>query len=298
MYRKFCCSALNSGLTKLTIAFLIVVFIVVPIAIGYHIVRNQSIQNPSPKPTFSFEPSALPTQTTSPTPSPSIFSAKLTLKITDTETEKPVDSVSVFVDDKYVGASMQTGELEIENLEYGNHKISIVTHDGQDIFEQEVNLSGDTILPVLIDMPNPDFEVTVDVKADYVAFRELGRISITLKNTGKIISQDTIALVFVYIEDNTESPIASRIIEFGNIKSDAQPIIKEIVGIDSFVWPKVERALIIIIDKWKYTPESNQLISQDTAPYWFTIEALNNTRTYIEAHPEIDGTITKIILAR
>lgn len=298
MYLKFYFSALNSGLTKLTIAFLIVAFIVIPIAIGYHIIRNQAIQNPSPKPTFSCDPSALPTQTTSPTPSSSIFSAKLTLKITDTETEKPIDNVSVFVDDKYVGTSMQSGELEIENLEYGNHKISITTLEGQDIFEQGVSISGDTILPVLIDMPNPDFEVTVDVKADYVAFRELGRISITLKNTGQIISQDTIALVFVFIEDNTNFPIASRIIEFGNIKSDAQPIMKEIVGIDSFVWPEVERAIVIIIDKWKYTPENNQLIIQETAPYWFTIEALKNTRTYIEAHPEIGGTINKIILAR
>ena len=58
------------------------------------------------------------------------------------------------------------------------------------------------ILPVSVNMPNPVFQATVSVKRDYIAFRELGRVSITLTNTGQIDSQNTISLVFIYNEDN------------------------------------------------------------------------------------------------
>jgi hypothetical protein len=55
---------------------------------------------------------------------------------------------------------------------------------------------------------------------------------------------------------------------------------------------------VVIVDRWKYTPEDNQVISPKAIPTWFTNEILNHTYTYIDEHPEINGTIAKIILSR
>jgi hypothetical protein len=193
---------------------------------------------------------------------------------------------------------MLNGELQIKNIEYGKHRISINPYYEQYTVEQDITVSDDIKLPISINMPNAVFEVEVEVKLDYITFRELGRVRITLSNTGQIASQNTIALVFVYLEDNLDIPVSNITVDFGNIEADVQPITKEIVGIDSFVWPTVERVVVVIIDKWKYTPENNQIISQKAVPPWFTAEIIDHTYTYIEEHPEINGTVAKIILTR
>jgi hypothetical protein len=297
--QSFCFSESDSGISKLIVSLLIIAFIAAFLVIGYYATTNQSTQNPSPTPTFSSEPTASPTLTISPIPSASpIPHATITVKIIDNETMKFVDNASVLVDRKEVGTTMQNGELDIENLEYGKHSISIFPYHGLNIVEQDINVSGDMILPFSVNMPNPVFEATVSVKRDYVAFRELGRVSITLTNTGQIDSQNTISLVFIYNEDNSDTAITTRIIDFGNITADQQPITKEIAGIDSFVWPNVEYVVVVIIDQWKYTPENNQIINENNIPAWFPAQALNDIYNYIEHHPEINGSIAKIILTK
>ena len=84
-------------------------------------------------------------------------------------------------------------------------------------------------------MPNPVFQTDVDVSLDYVAFHELGRVSITLKNTGQVESRNTKAIVFVYLENDLESPVTTKIIDFGTIATGEQ-VKKEIAGLDSFVY--------------------------------------------------------------
>jgi len=290
---------------KLVIALLIVASIIAAILISYQLATYQSAQKPSPEPTFSPKPSASPTPTASPQPTAAatptatpIPHATITLIITDTETSKFVDNVPVFVDGKDFGTTMQNGELKIENIEYGKHIISIVPYYDQYTVEQNVTISGDVTLPISIDIPNAVFEAEVEVKLDYIVFRELGRVRITLKNTGQVVSQNTIALVFVYLDDNLDTPVSNRTVDFGDIEADAQPITKEIVGIDSFVWPTVERVVVVIVDAWKYIPENYQIISQKAVQPWFTAEILDHTYTYIDEHPEINGTVAKIILTR
>jgi len=289
----------HSATSKLIGAFLIVAFIVVVSVISYYALTNQSAPNSSPKPTFSSEPITPPAMVT-PTsmPSPTLTAsptphATVKLQVTDIETGKFVDSVPIFVDGKDIGTTTQNGELEIENLEYGRHKISIDQYH-----EQEINVSGDMTLSIIIDMPNSILEATINVKADYITFRELGRISITLSNTGQIASQNTIALVFIYVEPDLEAPATNRTVDFGNIEVDMQPVTKEIVGIDSFVWPNVERVAVVIIDQSKYIPEDTQVLSQEPTLPWFITEIQDHTHAYIKEHPEITGTITRIILTR
>ena len=299
MSLKFHFSGLNWRIIKVIIALLIVASIIAAIAISYHPTTDQSTQKPSPEPTLSSTPSASLTSTPSSTPtlSPSPH-ATITLIITDTETNKFVDNASVLIDGQDVGTTMQNGELQIENIEFGKHRISIIPYYEQYTVEQNITVLGDITLPISINMPNAVFEVKVDVKLDYITFRELGRVRITLTNTGQVASQNTMALIFVYLEDNLDTPVTNRTIDFGNIEADAQPITKEIVGIDSFVWPTVERVAVVIVDRGKYIPENNQVISQRAGPPWFTAEIIDHTYAYISEHPEINGTVAKIILTR
>ncbi len=298
MILKFHFSGLNWRIIKVIIALLIVAFIIAAIAISYHPTTDQSTQKPSPEPTLLSTPSASPTSPLStPTLSPSPH-ATITLIITDTETSKFVDNASVLIDGKDVGTTMQNGELQSGNIEYGKHILSIIPYYEQYTVEQNITVSGDVTLPISINMPNAVFEAKVEVKLDYVAFRELGRVRITLTNTGQVASQNTIALIFVYLEDNLDTPVTNKTIDFGNVEADGQPITKEIAGIDSFVWPTVERVVVVIVDSWKYIPENNQVITQRAVPLWFTAEIIDHTYAYLNEHPEINGTVAKIILTR
>lgn len=284
-------SASNSQKAKGAVALLIVVLISAATATIYYTTTQQSPPNTSPTSTPSPEPTVASTPfpdspTVPPTPQ-----ATITLRVTDTETEQFVDNASVLVDGVDVGTTTQTGELEIRNLEYGSHKISIVPYH-----EQYINVSGDAVIQVAIDAPNPVFQAAIDVTVDYVAFHELGRISITLSNTGQITSRETMALVFVYLEDNLDTPVETRIVNFGDIPADAQPIKKEIIGMDSFVWQKTERVAVAVVDRWKYTPKTDEVTGQEEVPTWFKADALSHSYSYMEEHPEIRGTIAKIVV--
>lgn len=282
---------------KGVVVVLIVVLILAATATIYYTTTQQSSPNASPTPAPSPEPTSSATPFSDSPTVPPIPRATITLRVTDTETEQFVDNVSVLVDGVDIGTTTQNGELEIQNLEYGSHRISIVPYYEQHTFEQYVNVSGDAVIPVSIDIPNPVFQAAIDVTVDYVAFHELGRVSITLSNTGQITSRETIALVFVYLEDNLDTPVENRIVDFGDIPADAQPIKKEIIGMDSFVWQKAERVAVAIVDRWKYTPKTDEVTGQEEVPTWFKADVLSYSYTYIEEHPEISGTIAKIIVA-
>lgn len=299
MNLKACFSKLNLQWKRLTIVLIVCVFLVAIIALSYYATSNNESKIPSSEPTLSPTPSTSFTFTPAPTATLSAApTATLSLNISDVETKKPVRDVSVLIDGKAVGQTSQSGEIEVKNVEYGNHKIAIVLDEDQIAFEQEVNILENTILSISIDMPNPVFEVIVDVKVDYVNFRELGRININLTNTGQISSQNTTSLIFVYVEDNLDTPATITSLDFGNIEEGAAPVIRGIVGIESFVWPKVEYVLVVILDQWEYTPENNQMIIQSTVPGWFPAEAQKYIYLYLENHKEIEGTISNILLRR
>lgn len=289
-------SASDSQKAKVVVALLIVVLISVTTTTIYYTTTQQSPPNASPTPTPSPEPTASSTPLSDSPTVPPIPRATITLRVTDTETDQFVDNASVLVDGVDVGTTTQTGELEIQNLEYRSHRISIVPYYEQYTAEYYVNVSGDAVIPVSIDVPNPVFQAAIDVTVNYVAFHELGRVSITLSNTGQVVSRETIALVFVYLEDNLDTPVETRIVDFGDIPADAQPIKKEIIGMDSFVWQKAERIAVAIVDRWKYTPKTDEVTGQEEVPTWFKADALSHSYSYIEEHPEIIGTIAKIIV--
>ena len=224
--------------------------------------------------------------------------ATMTLKISDTETGRLVDDVSVLVDGLSARTTVHNGELDVPNVKYGRHRISLlVPYYEQCKVDNYVDINGDTVVPVSIDMPNPVFQASVSVQTHLEPLNEYGSVSITLANTGEVVSQDTIALAFTYMEENLTTPIATRIVNFGNIAVGAQPIQRSIPRMDEFVWLKSEHVAVVIIDRWKYTPENNQVVSQVNAPTALSEQIVSQANTYLQQHPEITGTTAKIIIA-
>lgn len=241
-------------------------------------------------------PTSVPTPT--PTPSPTLVpKATMTLKITDTRTGRNVDDVEVLVDGMVIGTTVQSGELDVPNLEYGRHRVSIlVPYYEQCKVEQYVDLSGNTFVPVSIDMPNPVFQVSANFKANTELFNEYGSGTIEITNTGELVSQDTIAIIFVYTEDNSTTPIGTHIVDFGNIAAGAQLIKREIGRMDEFVWGKTEEIAVVVVDRWQYTPQNNQVVTQSQVPQSFSTQIVNYAYSYIQQHPDALGTIAKIVL--
>jgi hypothetical protein len=222
----------------------------------------------------------------------------LILTIRDSDTNTLVEGVTVYIDGKKVDSTTQQGTVMLETVSIGQHKISITYETFGEIDVDYITVNKDTRdLSLLVDMPNPVFQVSASVTTTLGLFDEYGHVKINLANTGDIASQDTIALVLVYLEDDATNPIATRIVNFGNVAAGAQPLQEEARDISEFVWGTGERVAVVIIDRWKYTPQNNNIVTQVQVPVGFAEQVVQQVFTYLQQHPEIIGTIAKIILA-
>lgn len=229
-----------------------------------------------------------------PTPIPQ---ATITLKITDSETGRNVDDVTVLIDEKSVGTTVQSGEIDIPNVEYGRHRVSVlVPYYEQCKVEQYIDVSGDMNVPLSINMPNPVFQVSAEISTSLELFNEYGNLKITVANTGQLVSKDTVAIVFVYSEDNLNTPIGTHIVNFGSVAAGALPITQEISRMNEFQWLKAEEIGIVIVDRWDYTPQNNQVVLQNDVPAALSAQILTQVSAYLQQHPEVIGTIARIIL--
>lgn len=223
--------------------------------------------------------------------------ATMTLQVTDTETGRFADDVQVYVDDVYAGTTAQGGELDVPHLQYGRHRVSVlVPYYEQCKVDKYVDVSGNVTVPVSINMPNPIFQISLEVADHLELLNEYGSVEATLTNVGDVVSQDTIVLILVYLENDITTPITSRIIDFGNVAAGAHPITKRISHIDEFEWLKTEYVAAVVIDRWKYTPQNEQVVTEAQVPIGLAERVLLDACTYIEQHPEVIGTIVKIIL--
>jgi hypothetical protein len=72
--------------------------------------------------------------------------------------------------------------------------------------------------------------------------------------------------VFVYTQDNLNTPIGTHIVDFGNIAAGAQPLTRDIGRMNEFVWLKTEEIAVVVGDRWQYTPQNNQVVLQSEVP--------------------------------
>ncbi len=82
--------------------------------------------------------------------------------------------------------------------------------------------------------------------------------------------------------------------------AEAQKLHRDTEEIVEFAELRSERVAVVIIDRFKYTPQNQQVITQLDVPQQVIAQIANDAYTYIQQHPEevgeATGNIAKIIL--
>jgi hypothetical protein len=225
--------------------------------------------------------------------------------LTDEETGKPIGKV----DSGYVrvvlggidqGYLTDEGELKIEGVEPDTHELLlIIPHYGEKRQFVEVG-SGQTVpVNIVVDMPNPIFDVTIGCKTGLDWFDEVGDISVTLTNRGDVASRSTSVLVIVYKEDDTSTPIATHMLDFPSLVSRQDGGISHTLSwrCTEFVWGPKEVITAVVFDGWAYTPQNEQVVSVISAPNSMVNEISYSVANYLKNRPDlIVNTVAKIMI--
>ncbi len=225
--------------------------------------------------------------------------------LTDEETGKPIGKV----DSGYVrvvlggidqGYLTDEGELKIESVEPETHELMlIIPHYGEKRQFVEVG-SGQTVpVNIVVDMPNPIFEVTIGCKTGLNWFDEVGDISVTLTNRGDVASSSTSVLVIVYKEDDTSIPIATHMLDFPSLVPRQDGGISNTLSwkCNEFVWGPKEVIAAVVFDGWAYTPQNEQVVSNISAPSSMVAEISYSVANYLKSRPDlVVDTVSKILI--
>ncbi|RLI19187.1 hypothetical protein DRO54_08960 [Candidatus Bathyarchaeota archaeon] len=223
----------------------------------------------------------------------------------DSETGKPIGKVDsgyvrVMLGGKDQGYLTDKGELMIKNVEPGTHELVLVVPYVGEVRQYVEVGPGETVTAnVTVNMPNPEFLVTINVDQPWYKFYEWGNIKITISNTGEIRSVGTKALVLVYREDNPDSPADSHILDFGYLSEmgktgDTKTLEWGTWAFEPGTW---EAVAVVIFDGWQFTPQNKQVVSQVTLPPDAQERIVASLLNYAEQHSiEIAETIAKIVI--
>jgi hypothetical protein len=225
--------------------------------------------------------------------------------LTDEETGKPIGKV----DNGYVrvmlggidqGYLTDEGELKIEGVEQGTHElVLIIPQYGEKRQFVEVG-SGQTVpVNIIVDMPNPIFDVTIGCKTGLDWFDEVGDISVTLTNRGDVDSRSTSVLVIVYKEDDTSTPIATHMLDFPSLvpRKDGGSSHTLSWRCTEFVWGPKEIIATVVFDGWPYTPQNEQVVSTISAPSSIVAEISYSVANYLKNRPDlVVDTVSKILI--
>jgi hypothetical protein len=222
--------------------------------------------------------------------------ATVTLKVTDTETGLSVDNLLVFVDGIQKGKTDQAGELDIAAVDYGRHRIMVLAPNSEKaMVERYVDVASDVNVPVSIDMPNPVFEATLKARTGWW-FNEYGFVDVTMKNVGAAVSEDTTAIVSLYVQGTDSAPVATRMLDFQNMAPGGLSVQKSTDRMDEFVWGKAEYISVVVIERYRYTPQNMKVIVEGQVPASIISRVVTDVMNYIRLHPEIIGQIAQIFL--
>ncbi|GAI31020.1 unnamed protein product, partial [marine sediment metagenome] len=211
------------------------------------------------------------------------------LTVNDEETGFSVDGIDIYVDDALRGTTTQTGELIIEDILPGRHKVSLDVPGYTQMVERHIDVGVQESVPLTIDMPNPSFVVTakVDTWYDLWHLDEKGKVTVTLTNMGELPSEGTIVVVFVYRMD-TYQKIAERTIPFGQIPPYPQSgssTLGDTGEISEFVRGPTEEVAVIVVDKSKYVPQDEQGMTRISNSVSVVGQALRDAIEWVGDNP-------------
>lgn len=224
----------------------------------------------------------------------------VTLAISDEETGLPVSEMRVFIDGSEEGITTEEGEIIIEDILPGTHKAEIDVPGYIGRKEKYFDVGIQERIPLIIDMPNPEFQIAVSGESHWQIWYELGEVCVELVNVGNADSKSTIVLVLVYREDDLSNPIDSEILNFPSlvpIQHGGESETRYWNDVNFVLGPS-EIIVTIVFDGWTYTPQNEQVLSQITVPSSMLAELTYSVTNYLKEHPEvIVNTIAKIVVA-
>jgi hypothetical protein len=237
---------------------------------------------------------------------PAQSTGSISLKLTDSETGKSVGRVGdgyvrVLIGGVDKGYLTDNGELQITDIDAGTKELTlIIPHYGEKRQNIDVASAQNTPINIVVDMPNPVFDVTVNCDTKLGFLDEYGDITVSLTNRGDVNSDCTSVLILVYTDEDTSTPIATHMFDFPSLvprKDGGQTYTSDSWTCTAFKWGPKEVITAVVFDGWEYTPQNQQIVSQISAPSSLVAEVSNSVANYLTSHPEVVvETVSKVAL--
>lgn len=242
-------------------------------------------------------------QFASPHFSPVENGGSISLTLTDSDTQKPIGKV----DGEYVRVTLggvnagylnDDGELEIDGVPEGSQELTLIIPDyGQKRQHLEVKSGENTPVNIVIDMPNPIFDVTMACTTGWL-FEQYGDINVSLTNTGDKASDHTSVLILVYNEQDTSTPEATHTFAFPSLvpeKEGGKSCTSETWRCNNFRYSSKEIITAVVLEGWAYTPQNEQAINEVSVPDSLFAQVSDSIAKYLSDNPEVVvGTVSKV----
>ncbi|MCW4035341.1 MAG: hypothetical protein NWF03_08265 [Candidatus Bathyarchaeota archaeon] len=225
---------------------------------------------------------------------PVLAQGSILVTLTDEETGKPIGRIDegyvrVMLGGQDQGYLTDNGELKIEDVTAGNHElVLIIPHYGEKRQFVDVG-SGQTVSAnIVVDMPNPIFEVTVSCDTGWTLFDEYGDLTVTLTNRGNVASSSTCVLVIVHTEDDTSTPVATHMLDFPSLVPREDGGISHTMSwrCNEFVWGPKEIISVVVFDGWPYAPQNEQVVTELSIPSSLATEIGYSIGNYLKNNPD------------
>jgi len=222
----------------------------------------------------------------------------ITLTVNDEETGLPADGIDIYIDDVKKGTTTQNGELVIEDILPGRHKVGLDVPSYTQMVERYIDVGMQESVSLAIDMPNPEFSVSVRNLGDYGFPDRRFDVEVTLKNMGDVPSKDTTAIILVYHgSDDFQSVKDSAMLDFGDMAGGGLSRSEEFTNLDFDYWNGT-RVFVVVVDRWEYTPQSGTIVAEVSTEEALLLQLGRQAWQYMEEHPEIVGKIASMFLSR
>ncbi len=197
----------------------------------------------------------------------------VTLELKDSETNRPINDVKVFLETtngKAHYSPLSTddeGKTQFNDILSGDYQVRIEEFPNAKP-SKLVKINENDFITVNLDMPNPKFEGSSIhcEETHYLIGDNYGICTVTLKNNGNMESKATSVILNVYKYDNGEyTKIDSNTLDFDNIPQGKSKSLSSVI-FKTFSRSYEEYAVAVIYDGHKYTPEDKSQIGGVTMP--------------------------------
>lgn len=226
---------------------------------------------------------------------PTVPDVYVMLELVDTETDEFIKNIDVYVDDKKVGTTSQRGDVRAL-LSLGEHSLKLVIPKFGELNVGYIVVETATSRLVRhVDMPNPSLSLSCKVE-EWIEWTPLpnamGKVTVTLANVGDLQSEDTMALVLIYDEDEG-AIISQELIRIGSI-APGERTTKISGTLDTSYW-HTDYFCVVILDRSRYIPSFD--IYDLTGPGSVIDDIAHEVTEYLREHPEVGGMILKAFIA-